>query len=122
MKHNQSNEDYLETILLLSRELEAVHRIEIARKMEVSQPAVQKAMKLLIKQGYVSVDGMHIRLTQAGQAYAEKIYNMHCVLKQFLINLGVSEDIAEKDACEIEHCISDETFATIEKAVKGNKS
>ena len=65
MKRNQSGEDYLETILLLSKKQEAVHRIDVARAVGVSQPAVQKAIKLLIAQGFVETDGMHIHLPKA---------------------------------------------------------
>ena len=67
MKHSQSNEDYLETILLLSGKQDAVHRIDVARAVGVSQPAVQKAIKILIAQGYVVTDGMHIHLTESGR-------------------------------------------------------
>jgi len=115
MKHNQSSEDYLETILLLSKELEDVHQIEIARKMGVSQPAVQKALKNLKAQDYIQTDGLHISLTSAGKEYAAKVYHMHCTIRQFLTSLGVSPDVADTDACEIEHCISAETFSAIER-------
>ncbi len=121
MKHNQSSEDYLETILLLSQELEDVHQIEIARKMGVSQPAVQKALKILKAQEYIQTDGLHISLTPAGKEYAAKVYHMHCTIRRFLTALGVSYEAADADACEIEHCISEETFKAIEKSVgQGN--
>ena len=68
MKRNQSSEDYLEAILLLARETEFVHRVDVARKIGVSQPAVQKAIKILEADGYVEFDGMHIYLTQKGES------------------------------------------------------
>ena len=121
MKHNQSAEDYLETILLLSKELEDVHQIEIARKMGVSQPAVQKALKILKAKGYIVTDGLHISLTQSGGEYAEKVYHRHCTIRQFLVLHGVEYGVADTDACEIEHCISDQTFAAMERVVKSKE-
>lgn len=120
MKNNQSKEDYLEAILLLSRELEDVHQIEVARKLSVSQPAVQKALKLLKADGYIETDGLHIYLTDVGKAYAERVYHRHCVISRFLVMLGVNEADAEGDACQMEHCVSEATFNAIEKFVKEN--
>ncbi len=117
MKRNQSSEDYLETILLLSKEQEDVHRIDIARRMGVSQPAVQKAIKLLMDKQYVVSDGMHIVLTRTGMAYAKNVYHMHCTIRQFLILHGVDYENADADACEMEHYISGATFSAIEKFV-----
>lgn len=117
MKKNQSVEDYLECILLLSRESEFVHRVDVARKIGVSQPAVQKAIKILQSGGFVECDGLHIYLTKSGLDYAEKVYERHCTLEKFLKLLGVNGADAETDACEIEHVISDATFAAIKKFV-----
>ncbi len=114
MKYNQSSEDYLETILLLSRDMEYVHRVDVARKMGVSQPAVQKALKLLQSGDFIEFDGMHIYLTKKGAEYAERIYYRHCVLREFLLKLGVSEDNANTDACTMEHYVSDETFEAVQ--------
>lgn len=121
MKHNQSSEDYLECILLLSRESEFVHRIDVARKVGVSQPAVQKAIKILEGSGYVEFDGMHIYLTAKGEEYALKVYERHCIIKEFLHLHGVNEADANADACEMEHVISDATFEMMKAAVKGHK-
>lgn len=118
--NNRSSEDYLETILLLSREMEYVHRIDVARKMGVSQPAVQKAIKLLIDGGYISCDGMHIYLTPEGKNYAESVYNRHCTIRTFLIMHGVNEGDADRDACELEHVVSQATFSMMEKYVADN--
>jgi Mn-dependent DtxR family transcriptional regulator len=120
MKTNQSSEDYLETILLLSRESEYVHRVDVARKIGVSQPAVQKAINILRGSGYVECDGMHIYLTPKGQEYATRIYERHCILSKFFISLGVNPADAEHDACEIEHVLSDTTYSAIKKHVDSN--
>ena len=108
--NNRSGEDYLESILLLSRELEFVHRIDISRRLHVSQPAVQKAIKILIDEGYVTTDGMHIYLTEEGKRYAQGVYDRHCVIRSFLTMHGVNEADADSDACEMEHVISPATF------------
>lgn len=121
MKHNQSAEDYLETILLLSKELEDVHQIEIARKIGVSQPAVQKALRALKDKGYIVTDGLHIHLTEQGREYAERVYHRHITIREFLIANGVEFDVADTDACEIEHVISQQTFEAIEKCAIKNK-
>ena len=108
--YNRSSEDYLEAILLLSDEVEFVHRIDIARKLGVSQPAVQKAIKLLIEGGYIITDGMHIYLTPSGKEYASSVYDRHCVIRTFLMLHGVNRADADSDACEMEHVVSQATF------------
>lgn len=118
MKHNRSLEDYLEGILLLSRENEFVHRVDVARKIGVSQPAVQKAVKLLQSQNLVEFDGMHLYLTSDGETYAYKIYERHCTIRKFLKLIGVNEGDADTDACELEHIVSDETYKMMKKFVE----
>lgn len=115
MNNNQSSEDYLECILLLSRENEFVHRVDVARRIGVSQPAVQKAIKILKAGGYVEFDGMHIYLTQRGESYAKEIFDRHCTLTSFLEKLGVNSADAEADACKMEHVISSASFEAIKK-------
>ena len=117
MKHNQSKEDYLEAVLLLSEELQDVHQIEVARKLGVSQPAVQKALKILKGEGFIETDGLHIYLTDAGKTYALAVYRKHRTIRKFLMELGVNEEDADADACEMEHCVSEATFEAIEKFV-----
>ena len=117
-KHNQSAEDYLESILMLSREGEIVHRIDVAKRMNVSQAAVNKAIKLLCEKEYVYEDGKHLYLTEKGKAYAEAVYERHCIIREYLIQCGVSPTTAEEDACNMEHVISEETFAMMKKALK----
>ncbi len=108
-KYNQSAEDYLESILNLGKNQEVVHRIDVARRMGVSQAAVNKAMKLLVEKGYIYEDGKHLYLTETGKDYAEKVYEKHCIIREFLIFNGVSPATAEEDACHMEHLISEET-------------
>lgn len=120
MKNNQSGEDYLETIFLLSGKQEAVHRIDVARAVGVSQPAVQKAIKILIAQGYVKTDGMHIQLTESGREYACSVYERHCTIRTFLQLFGVPEAVADSDACEMEHIISPETYAMMQNYIADN--
>ncbi len=110
MQYNQSEQDYLECILNLSSAQPIVHRIDIAKQMKVSQAAVNKAVKLLCEKGYVYEEGKHLYLTGSGKTYAEKVYEKHCVLREFLIKLGVSKPQVEEDACKMEHVVSEETF------------
>ncbi len=117
MKHNQSSEDYLESILTLSWENSVVHRIDVAKKMSVSQAAVNKAMKILAEKGYLYEDGKHLYLTESGKKYAEQVYEKHCTIRDFLSALGVSAPRAEEDACKLEHLVSEETFAAMQKAL-----
>ena len=115
MGNNQSSEDYLECILLLSRESEFVHRVDVARRIGVSQPAVQKAVKILETAGYIECDGMHIYLTDKGEKYALEIFDRHCTLTDFLKKLGVNPVDAEEDACKMEHILSKASFDAIKK-------
>lgn len=117
VKHNQSAEDYLESILLLSGQSEEVHRINVAKALKVSGAAVNKAVKILVEKGYVYEEGKHLLLTAEGKRYAEEVFERHCILREFLTGLGVSEEVAEEDACRMEHLLSDETFKAIKNFV-----
>lgn len=121
MKRNQSAEDYLECILLLSRENPHVHRVDVARRIGVSQPAVQKAVKILTEQKLVECDGLHIYLTAKGADYAEKIYDRHCTIRQFLRLLGVNDADADADACEMEHVLSEASFEAMKSFLEKKK-
>ena len=113
MKIEQSIEDYLEAIHIVSLTCKDVHQVDLARKLGVSQPAVTKAIRKLKELGYVHTDGMHIFLTETGKARAELVYEKHRTLRRFLLALGVGGDSAERDACLIEHIISDETYEAV---------
>ncbi len=118
MKRSQSKEDYLECIMLLSRETEFVHRVDVARRMSVTQPAVQKAVRLLSDEGYVEFDGLHIYLTKDGAEYAERVYSRHCTIRRFLELHGVNSADADADACEFEHAVSQATYNMMQDFVK----
>ena len=116
MKIQQSAENYLETILVLSQHLEKVRSIDIANELKFSKPSVSVAMKNLKEDDYIkiSIDG-RITLTEKGKKIAEMIYERHQVLSQLLIHLGVDENTASQDACMMEHVISKESFAAIKQ-------
>ena len=122
MYNNQSSEDYLECILLLSRENEFVHRVDVARRIGVSQPAVQKAIKILENSGYVECEGMHIYLTKKGEDYATEVFDRHCTLTSFLEKLGVNSADAEADACKMEHILSLASIEAIKNFLNKGKN
>lgn len=114
MKLLESGEMYLETILVLKNKFGYVRSIDIAREMNYSKPSVSRAVALLKEDGYITNDpnGMII-LTDKGMEIAAGIYDRHKTLTKYLIWLGVSEETAQKDACRMEHVISDESFEKI---------
>lgn len=116
MRTNESAEMYLECILELRNEYGEVRSIDIARKTGYSKPSVSRAVGLLKKGGHIEVDGGgYIVLTQSGEAIAEKIFERHRLITEFLVRLGVERETASEDACKIEHVISDESFAKIKE-------
>jgi Mn-dependent DtxR family transcriptional regulator len=116
----ESGEMYLETILILSRRKNLVRSIDVADYMKFSKPAVSRATGKLKESRCIIIDqDGYIALTEKGRAIAEKIYERHTTLTEMLIRLGVDPDTAAKDACKIEHDISDETFDAIKKHIKG---
>ena len=116
MNLQESGEMYLETILILSQQKSFVRAIDIGEYMGFSKPSVSRAIGLLRSGGFVSVgDGGGIRLTDAGREVAETIYERHQYLTRFLVDIGVSPDVAAEDACRMEHVISDESFRAIKK-------
>ena len=117
MAIRESGENYLEAILLLSKQQKDVHSVDVARRLGVSKPTVTKAMKILMQDGYVVTEGVHLRLTPKGEEYARNVYEKHTVITQFWISLGVAPETAEKDACRMEHIISEEVFSVMKKSV-----
>lgn len=118
MQIRESAENYLETILILSQRKGKgeVKSIDIVNELEFSKPSVSVAMKNLRENGYITVDkDGYIRLTDKGLEIAEKMYERHTLLSQWLIKLGVDEKVAVEDACRMEHVISAESFAAIKK-------
>ncbi|MGN1356220.1 MAG: metal-dependent transcriptional regulator [Succinivibrionaceae bacterium] len=109
----ESGENYLETILLLEKKLNGkIRAVDLAKELSFSKPSVSRAVGILKTDGYLTLDeqgGLH--LTEAGRSKAEMIYERHVVLTQLFEKIAnVSKDIAEADACRIEHVISNETF------------
>lgn len=114
MALQESGEMYLETILILSRKNGFVRSIDISEYMGYSKPSVSRAVGLLKKDNFITVEKEgHILLTEKGLALAEKILKRHNILTDLLVRLGVSRETASKDACRVEHVISDETFQAI---------
>ena len=115
----ESGEDYLERILVLKERNGSVRSIDIAIDMGFSKPSVSVAMKKLRENGFITIDdnGL-ISLTKKGNDIATRIYERHLVLTQLFISLGVDEEIAKKDACKIEHDLSEETFKAIKESLK----
>ena len=116
MHYNESSENYLETILCLSKKLPVVRSVDIANELGYKKSSVSIAMKNLREKHHITVsDAGFITLTDAGRAIAEMIYERHETLTNWLTSLGVPEEIASEDACRIEHVISAESFAALNK-------
>lgn len=114
MKKQESVENYLETILILSNRLSAVRSIDIVKELGYTKPSVSVAMKNLRTKGYISMDDDgYITLTTEGDSLAKSIYERHIVLSKALMSIGVNEETAKEDACLIEHIISEESFEKI---------
>ncbi len=112
----ESGEDYLESILKLSEEKDAVHAIDVVNDLGLSKPSVSIMLKKLKSNGYVDIDdNNHLHLTKSGREIAERIYERHRILTDILIKLGIDPKTAEDDACKIEHDLSAETFEVIKK-------
>ena len=122
MKIYESAEDYLEMILVLKRKKGAVRSIDIAREMNFSKPSVSIAMKKLREDGLITIeDGHEIKLTEEGQEIAERIYERHVVISELLMSIGVEETTAVKEACRIEHVISQDSFEKLKAALKSKQ-
>ena len=117
----ESCEDYLENILILKKEKGTVRSVDVASKMGYSKPSVSRAMHILKDAGLIDMDESgHITLTESGNELAERVYERHLVITEYLTRiLGVSEENAKEDACKIEHDLSDETYSKIKELVKG---
>ncbi|HIQ75482.1 MAG TPA: metal-dependent transcriptional regulator [Candidatus Cottocaccamicrobium excrementipullorum] len=116
MKIQESAENYLETILMISECKPQVRSIDIVNELEFSKPSVSIAMKNLRENGYILMDKEgHITLTDAGRKIAETMYERHKLLSKWLIRLGVNEHTAVEDACRMEHVISAESFEAIKR-------
>lgn len=121
MKVNESSENYLETILILSKKLPVVRSVDISNELGYKKSSVSVAMKNLKEKKYITVtDSGFIYLTDEGKNIANMIYERHEFISKWLISLGVDEQVATEDACRIEHVISAESFAAIKRHIKYN--
>ena len=121
MHINESAENYLETILILSESRPVVRSVDIAAELDFKKSSVSVAMKNLRSNGHILMDGNgHITLTESGRLIAETIYERHTALSEWLIKLGVAKETAVGDACRIEHVISAESFEAIKAHIKRN--
>ena len=120
MAIHESGEDYLEASLVLHEQKGNVRSIDVAQHLGYSKPSVSRAMSILRSSGYITMerDG-RILLTEAGKTAAESVYERHRFLTKWLIQLGVTPEVAAEDACRIEHDISPETFACLKRHAGG---
>lgn len=118
---NESAEDYLETILILSKRLPVVRSVDIANELDFKKSSISIAMKKLRESKHITVtDAGFIYLTESGREIAEMIYERHEFLTDWLSALGVPAEIAAEDACRIEHVLSKESFAALKNYVNAN--
>lgn len=116
MKSRESEEMYLETILLLHKRNPCVRSVDVAEELNYSRPSVSRAVNLLTNRGYIVVDKSGvITLTESGRARAEDVYLRHRVITRLLIKAGAPAPLAEENACRIEHVISAELFEILKK-------
>lgn len=113
---NESAENYLETIYILSQQMPAVRSVDVANELGFKKSSVSVAMKNLREKNHITVtDSGFIRLTESGKQIAEMIHERHELLTEWLTKLGVPEEIASDDACKLEHVLSKESFEAIKK-------
>ena len=118
-KIHASGEDYLEAVLILQKQKGTVRSVDVARHLEVTKPSVCNAVATLRDGGFLTMDEDYsLHLTDVGREVAEQIYEKHRFFTYRLIEAGVNPDTAERDACRIEHVISDESFRCLKAAAK----
>ncbi len=123
MKKRNLSEDYLESILILQKKQGYVRSVDVSRELGVSKPSVCNAMKRLCEKKMIYFgDKGYIIFTDAGKAFAERVYKRHRLLTKALVDIGVSEQTAMMDACRIERVISDETCDCLVRFCKGKKT
>lgn len=123
MHYNESAENYLETILMLSKKLPVVRAVDIANELGYKKSSVSIAMKHLRENEHITVtESGYITLTESGRAVAEMIFERHEMLTKVLTSIGVPEEIAAEDACKIEHVISPESFEAIKTSLAKHHS
>ena len=119
MKIYASGEDYLEAVLVLQKKKGMVRSVDLARHMGFSKPSISHAVGVLKNGGFLTVDeDGYLHLTEDGREVAEKIYERHQFFTEQLVAVGVDRETAERDACRIEHAISEETFQKLKASVE----
>ena len=122
MKIHASGEDYLEAVLMLQKEKGMVRSVDVARRLEVSKPSVCHAVATLRDGGFLTMDSDYfLHLTDVGREVAEQIYEKHRFFTEMLTNAGVDPITAERDACRIEHVISESSFQHLKKTSSEKK-
>ena len=119
LRVHESAENYLETILVLSRNNKPVRSIDVVNKIGYSKPSISIAMKNLRTKGYIDIDTHGcITLTDSGRKIAESMYERHTLISDWLIFLGVDKTIAVNDACRMEHGMSEQSFLALKKHIE----
>ena len=122
MRAQESTENYLETILVLSQSGEPVRSIDIANELEFTRPSVSVAMKNLRENGFIEIDNDgYISLTDSGKKIAESMYERHTLISDWLIYLGLDKETAVNDACKMEHVMSEKSFLVIKNHIENWK-
>lgn len=122
MSLGKSGEDYLEAVLMIQKKKGMVRSVDLARHMNYSKPSISHAVGILRNGGFLTMDNDgYLHLTDIGLEVAEKIYERHQFFTSHLIDLGVTAEQAEQDACRIEHVISEESYQVLKKAVQDRK-
>ncbi|MCI9370789.1 MAG: metal-dependent transcriptional regulator [Lachnospiraceae bacterium] len=122
-KVHASGEDYLEAILILQKQKGMVRSIDVARHLDYSKPSVSHAVGILRDEGFLTMDADNfLHLTDAGRELAEKIYERHQFFTARLVALGVDPEQAERDACRIEHVISEESYQKLKQDYESRKA
>lgn len=120
MKYRESQETYLETILLLKQKNSVVYSVDIANELNYSRASVSRAVNLLCKKGFISVDKSGaINFTEEGNTHALQVYDRHKVIKKLLVKIGANNELAEDNACRIEHVISEDLVDIIKSYIDG---
>ena len=115
-----SGEDYLEAVLVLQKKKGMVRSVDVARHLDVSKPSVCHAVTTLKEGGFLTMDeDSFLHLTDVGREVAEKTYEKHCFFTRLLVDAGVEPKVAERDACRMEHAISDDSFQKIKSGLQG---
>ena len=120
MRTRESEEMYLETILLLKQKKSNVRSVDVVEALDYAKSSVSRGMNLLVKNGYITMDRVSgdIEFTDAGKVKAQNIYDRHRILTRALMRIGADPDTAEENACRIEHVISEQLFDVIKGFVK----